>query len=190
MIPKMKKKYSKQRTRRRYARPSPTIGRMRWIFFGVLLIVIIGVVFFSNSKNKPPSRSDQTRHAPLVTHPAKKNSPPPKKSEYDFYTMLPKMQVEANTRMPVTPANRAEGVNKKTEHYALQIASFKNFPDADRMRGQLLMMGFSPSIQKYIVDEQVWHRIYIGPYHSRQAAIKQQQRLHENSISSVLVNSP
>lgn len=181
----MKKKYSKQRSRKRYARrPSPAVSRIRWVFLGVILTVMVGLIFVVTSQNKKSPSHVAAHRAPSVTHKTKHVVPSPKKSEYDFYTMLPKMQVEPKTQTAVSPSKSQE---KRIESYILRIGSFHHFADADRMRAQLLMLGFTPSIQKYIVDNQVGYRVYIGPYNSKQTAIKHQQRLRENSISSELL---
>jgi cell division protein FtsN len=88
---------------------------------------------------------------------------------------------------PTPPANNHPAMG---EHYALQVASVKDYADADRLKAQLTMLGFDVSIQKYTLNGQTWNRVYAGSYNSRDAALKQQNALKQNNIASILVKQP
>ncbi len=179
----MKTNYPRKRPTRRYrskSRPQARRGSKKWLLAGIC-IVILGIIIYSMQKHSPqiPASVAQKKQ-PLP--PSTQQHP-----EFDFYTVLPKMQVEV-TR--VKPPEIKAAPPKAVERFVLQIAAFKSFTEADRMRAQLIMLGFNPSIQKYIVEDQVWHRIYVGPYASREIALQQQQELQQNSISSRLGKLP
>lgn len=82
---------------------------------------------------------------------------------YDFYDMLPKFEVvvpekdtEVKRDLPAARVDRP-GV------YVLQAGSYRNLPDAERVRAQLKLQGIDAKVQRVAVDNDVWHRVRIGP---------------------------
>ena len=49
--------------------------------------------------------------------------------------------------------------------YVLQAGSYRQQAEADRIRAQLKMQGIDANVQRVAVDEDVWHRVRIGPHH-------------------------
>jgi len=47
--------------------------------------------------------------------------------------------------------------------YVLQAGSYRNQADADRVRAQLSLQGIDAKVQRVAVDNDVWHRVRIGP---------------------------
>jgi len=45
----------------------------------------------------------------------------------------------------------------------LQAGSYRNQADADRVRAQLSLQGIDAKVQRVAVDNDVWHRVRIGP---------------------------
>ncbi len=74
--------------------------------------------------------------------------------------------------------------------YVLQVASVKNYSDADRLKAQLSMLGFSVTIQKNTLDGQPWNRVYVGPFSSKQLALEKQQALRQNNVASIMIKQP
>nr|PZN76017.1 MAG: hypothetical protein DIU56_15130 [Pseudomonadota bacterium] len=84
-------------------------------------------------------------------------------AQYDFYEMLPKFEVvvpekEREVRRDV-PASRIE----RPGVYVLQAGSYRNLRDAERVRAQLALQGIDAKVQRVAVDNDVWHRVRIGP---------------------------
>jgi hypothetical protein len=82
---------------------------------------------------------------------------------YDFYDMLPKFEVvvpekDKDVKPDVHPAPET-----RRGTYVLQVGSYKNFADADRVRAQLALQGVESKVQKVSVDSDTWHRIRVGP---------------------------
>ena len=84
---------------------------------------------------------------------------------YDFYDMLPKFEVvvpekdhEVASSRGDTPANI-----EKPGVYVLQAGSYRQQAEADRIRAQLKMQGIDANVQRVAVDDDVWHRVRIGP---------------------------
>ena len=83
--------------------------------------------------------------------------------QYDFYDMLSNFEVviaeqERDVRRDQPALKVAqEGV------YVLQVGSYRNLPDAERLREKLGKQGIDATIQRVAVDADVWHRVRIGP---------------------------
>lgn len=84
---------------------------------------------------------------------------------YDFYDMLPNFEVvvpekdrEVSRERDNTPAKiERPGV------YVLQAGSYRQQGEADRIRAQLKLQGIDSNVQRVAVDDDVWHRVRIGP---------------------------
>jgi cell division protein FtsN len=82
---------------------------------------------------------------------------------YDFYQMLPHFEVvvpekerDVKHDLPTARLERA-GV------YVLQAGSYKNLSDAERVAAQLSKQGVDAKVQRVAVDNDVWHRVRVGP---------------------------
>ncbi len=60
------------------------------------------------------------------------------------------------------------------ESYLVQIASFKNKQDAERMKASLILKGFTVNIATVNQQQINWYRVIIGPFNSRTQAEKAQ----------------
>jgi cell division protein FtsN len=85
-------------------------------------------------------------------------------AQYDFYDMLPKFEVvvpeqERDVRRDL-PSVRVE----QPGAYVLQVGSYHNLPDAERLRAKLAKQGIDATVQRVAVDADVWHRVRIGPF--------------------------
>ena len=137
---------------------------------------------------------------------------------FDFYTILPNMQVPANqpaapnitpptipakntiTKMttpnvvkaPVANNTPLSPVTIKTavpvKGYFLQIASLRSLDDANQLKAQLALLGFAAVIQTYQAGDMIWHRVSVGPYETAATAKADQTRLRYHQIDSLLVN--
>jgi cell division protein FtsN len=84
-------------------------------------------------------------------------------ADYDFYDMLPKFEVvvgeqerNAHRDLPSEPV-------KQPGNYVLQVGSYRNLEDAQRLRARLSKLGIDANIQKVAIDADEWHRVRIGP---------------------------
>jgi cell division protein FtsN len=105
---------------------------------------------------KPEPRNDKVAAAGDAEEGAK---------NYDFYDMLPNFEVvvpekdrEVSRERDTAPATIARpGV------YVLQAGSYRKPEEAERIRAQLKLTGIDANVQRVAVDEDVWHRVRIGP---------------------------
>jgi cell division protein FtsN len=132
---------------------------------------------------------------------ASKKSSLPKEEKYNFYKLLPKLEVfipEDETRPPeVKTKKRTNTVPSKTSNstsnnigsgkgkqYVLQVGSFKNLADAEKLKANLAFLGLEASIQHITIKKQLWHRVRFGPYRDKQQLHRNQNLLKKNDINS------
>jgi len=115
--------------------------------------------------------------------------PPPSKPRFDFYNLLPEMEVvvpEQEIRGTPTP----EGVKRVEQPgtYLLQAGSFPSHERADRLRAKLALLGMETSIQTVSVNNsKTWHRVRVGPYKNLTELNEARARLKKNGIDAILI---
>lgn len=108
--------------------------------------------------------------------------------QFDFYKMLPNFEV-------VIPEQdkdvRRSGEVSEVEApgtYVLQAGSFRNTADADRLRAQLALIGIESDIQTVTIDDdQVWHRVRIGPFADLDRLNETRERLAEHELPALVI---
>ena len=125
---------------------------------------------------------------PQVT--AKKASPPEEKSpSFDFYSLLPKMEVlvpetEITSRIAKEQLKPEPGDKGA---FFLQAGAFKDIQAADRMKAGLALLGVESRIESVTLDSGVWHRVRVGPFNDTQQLNKVRSLMKANNISSIMV---
>lgn len=105
------------------------------------------------------------------------------KPRFDFYTILPEMEViipdkeVKNRAVPKGPA----------ESYFLQAGSFKNLADADALKANLALLGVEAKIQSVSAGGDTWHRVRLGPYSDLNQLDQVRARLRQNNINAIPV---
>jgi cell division protein FtsN len=108
---------------------------------------------------------------------------------YDFYDMLPNFEVvvpekdrEVSRERDNAPATIvAPGV------YVLQAGSYRRQEDADRVRAQLKVQGIDAIVQRVAVDDDVWHRVRIGPISELPELNRLRTRLRAADLDSLVI---
>jgi len=121
---------------------------------------------------------------------------------FEFYKILPELEVvvpeeEEQALLaqpsppPASPAPAPEAKKPAAggqERYLLQVASFRGYAEADRLKAQLALLGLQASIQTVeIQDGQTWHRVRVGPFTDREEIASVRQQLKSNGIDAVLL---
>jgi len=113
----------------------------------------------------------------------------PKKPRYDFFTVLPEMEVvvpeqELRQKAKPTPSPTSDA---KQESYVLQVGSFRNAADAEQMKAKLALLGSVASVQTVTVNGETWHRVRIGPFNGAREADEKRRMLSDNSIDTLVM---
>ena len=114
----------------------------------------------------------------------------PPKTNFDFYRLLPKTEVkvdesdvpervprpvERTGARPSTatsrgPASEPASPPSGAREFRVQVGSFRERREADRLRASLALGGFESSIQTNDAADGTWHRVMLGPFRGRDAA--------------------
>lgn len=122
------------------------------------------------------------------------------KPRFDFYTILPEMEVvvpdpepeprpvkPAKGPAPVMEAGRQKAPTVASADYMLQMGSFRKYSDADRLKASLALVNIEAEIQRFTrADGETFHRVRSGPYERGQVN-KLRTRLKQNKVSSLIV---
>ncbi|MBE9560669.1 MAG: SPOR domain-containing protein [Proteobacteria bacterium] len=137
-------------------------------------------------KQKANNKKPEKTKSPAATKSKEKKEP-----KFNFYTILPELEVlipESETRPPetknntVTNSKNTAGANKQ---YVLQVGSFQNLNDAEKLKANLAFFGLEANIQHVTVNKQAWHRVRTGPYRDKQQLYKNQKLLKNNNINAI-----
>jgi len=110
-----------------------------------------------------------------------------KEPKFNFYTILPELEVlipESETRPPETK-NKTNNTRTASKQYVLQVGSFQNLDDAEKLKANLAFLGLQANIQHVTVNRQAWHRVRTGPYQNKQQLYKNQKLLKQNNIPAI-----
>jgi cell division protein FtsN len=112
------------------------------------------------------------------------------KPKFDFYTILPEMEVKVpEWEQPLEPP-AVKGEDKASGSYILQVGSFQKMEEADRVKANLAMLGLSASIQKVAVSGgDPWYRVRLGPFADMSKLQNARNRLVENNINFVMLKN-
>lgn len=115
-----------------------------------------------------------------------------KEQKFNFYTILPELEVlipESETRPPEvkkkTVSNNKKDKSTTSKQYVLQVGSFQNLGDAEKLKANLAFLGLEANIQHVTVNRQAWHRVRTGPYRDKQQLYKNQKLLKKNDINAI-----
>jgi cell division protein FtsN len=114
---------------------------------------------------------------------------------FDFYTLLPEMEVVVNTpkqdpKPIISSPHKKSAESKAKDSYMLQVGSFKNASDADSYRARLALLGIESKVQTVTIDNKdTWHRVQVGPIIGRDKADQLQKQLKQNEIKSLLMRA-
>ncbi len=120
----------------------------------------------------------------------------PQRPRFDFYTILPEMEVvvsEEETAPPVANYTKPETTGTlpvSKDSYRLQVGSFKKVSDADRQKARLALLGVEAEIQRVtIASGDTYYRVLTAAMSNRSELNKKQRILQQNAINSLVVKS-
>jgi cell division protein FtsN len=142
----------------------------------------------------PPPQAQNQKQGVTKQQPARKKEPAAPKPRFDFYTILPEMEVvvpEPEPEKAPPPVKRGklkrEPVAAASGRYMLQMGSFRKYADADRLKASLALVGIQAEIQKVRVSGSgTFHRVRSGPY-TQKKVNQLRSRLKQHRIDSLVI---
>ena len=164
-----------------------------WLGVGVLLGLTLSAIMLIkdwvpqlHKKNLPqpnPEASAPKESEQAVADEAGKKPAAPKKT-YDFYSVLPEMEVvipdaelsakakaeqqrqqQALAQSQVTPPP-ATAAGDTGLRYFLQTGSYPDPKGADEAKAKLALLGYTAKVQPITINGKTWNRVRVGPYAS------------------------
>ncbi|MEQ1813261.1 MAG: SPOR domain-containing protein [Candidatus Nitrotoga sp.] len=116
--------------------------------------------------------------APAGTAGIKENKP-----RFEFYKVLTDNAASPASKIAPKITNQPVVSDLNKQLYYLQIGSFANAEDADKLKAKLALMGMEASVQvATIPDKGVWHRVRLGPYMGQSEANQAREALKLNGV--------
>ncbi|MCG7871360.1 MAG: SPOR domain-containing protein [Candidatus Thiodiazotropha lotti] len=122
------------------------------------------------------------------------------KPNFEFYTILPEMEVvipdeeivtpepTATPRRPSSSENREASRERSNGGYILQMGSFRKHQDADRLKARLALIGIEAEIQRVSINNRdTYHRVRSGPYRSQSQLNSARKLAKQNGITSLVI---
>ena len=157
------------------------------------LIAGVGVSMISFYLLGIPADSDETstRGANVASEDGDDRSGTPR---YEFFERLPGAEVSTDTKpyKSLTPGGYVEPAEVEPAEYLVQAGSFREQDEADRLRARLMLTGMGTDIRIDTRDSEddVWHRVVIGPFNSKQDAERTVASLKQQDVSPIMLEVP
>lgn len=176
-------------------RRAPDFRRLREFGYGVLAGIVLAsmaFVYLGGTARRSTDSADAPRPDPHRAAPADADSggvgAGRTAEKYDFYQMLPNFEVvvpEKDKDVKRDPPAAAK--IERPGVYVLQVGSYRNEADADRVRAQLALQGVTARVQRVAVDADVWHRVRIGPITNLDELNKVRRQLRATEVDALVI---
>ena len=120
---------------------------------------------------------------------ARQPTPPPTKPRFDFYNLLPEMEVIVpEQEIKGTPTREGVKQVERPGTYLLQAGSFRSQQQADQLRAKLALLGLETSLQTVSINsKQAWHRVRVGPFDNLKDLNEARSLLRNNGVDAILI---
>jgi cell division protein FtsN len=193
-----------------------------WLGIGVLLGLTLSALVLIKDwapmlrrKNLPQPNPEATapkESEQAVADEAGRKPPPPKKS-FDFYSVLPEMEVvipdaeltakaraeqqrqqlaiaqaqqgnAANPQTPATPAPTA-AAGDAGARYVLLAGSYSDPKAADEAKAKLALLGMVAKVQSITINGKTWNRVMVGPYSNASETETAKKTLADSGVKAI-----
>ena len=166
-----------------------------WLTTGLLIGLFVAfLVYIKDNFQSAASGTTDTVSSKTDARAVRKDTtnelpPPPTRTKFDFYTILPEMEVAVPDEDIERESNKTSpDTSSKPGTYILQAGAFRQTEQAERMKASLALIGIEANVQTVTIDnKQTWHRVRIGPYNDLKKLNQVRNRLRENNINAILL---
>jgi cell division protein FtsN len=187
---------------------APTVPFWAWLTLGVLIGVGLSAVALwqdwvpslrgVDGPQPNPQASAARPGDPGVAPEASTQPPATSKPSFDFYQILPEMEVvvpdnelaaqaAAQAQQPTTPTAppAADAAPAAGAALFLQAGSFRSETDAEQLKARLALTGERASVVPVTVNGVAWFRVRVGPYADAVALDNAKRQLAANGIDAI-----
>lgn len=183
----MARDYKHRANPRKKAKPIP--GWL-WLLAGLLLGLFVAfLVYIKQNYTADPGKpvpQSGARDAREVRKPPRIDVPPPPEPRFEFYDLLPEMEVV----VPVPEPSKHEKVTpiKKPGIYYLQVGSFKTGKQAEQVKAKMALLGLESDVQTVTIDnQQTWHRVRVGPFDELRELNRVRTQLQDQGVEAIVL---
>ena len=164
-----------------------------WIWFLGGLFCGLGLSALVLMKQWAPQLRGGEAQVAKPAAPADAPAANPDKPKYDFYSVLPEMEVvvpdaevKSAATTPATPDAQSTAATG-AQRYMLQAGSFRTGADADALKARLTLMGVGAavSVQKVNVNGTEYFRVRVGPFADLRGVDGAKRTLEGNGINAI-----
>jgi len=181
------KKSSRTVTKKARAK-KPTPGWV-WLLGGLAIgLSVAAIVFFYERSGETTKTTTTIVTDAIKTEPKlpenisseKDNGP-----RFDFYTLLPELEV----LIPESEIKEEQARIKQKNNvaYMIQVGSFRAYGEADSLKAKMALLGIEADIDPVSSKGEQWLRVRVGPFTDKREMNKIRNRLHKNNINTMLV---
>ncbi len=192
----MPRDYKHRATRRKKHKPaSPWFGLVAGLLIGLFIAFLVYIKMLA-----PPGAPQQASMAVTIPEsapppaavelhkPQPASLPPPPKPRFDFYTILPEMEVVIPEQEITGKPEQGIRQVEQPGTYFLQVGSFSTPAQADRFKAELALLGLETSIQKVTINNRdTYHRVRVGPYRDLDELNKARRLLKKQGVEGALI---
>lgn len=112
------------------------------------------------------------------------HNPKPKEPWFEFYTILPKIEVEVPDYEIKTRSREEQFGKGKSTQYTVQVGAFREFSEANKLKARLALLNIKSCVGEAKVGSVIWNRVKIGPFSrsSKVSAVKTKLRTHQIDV--------
>ena len=161
---------------------------------GLTVGLLVAFLVFLQMRTKQAEPSTHVLEVPTEQAARPKPEPrpapePPAKPRFDFYNLLPEMEVVVPDA-EIQGAPTREGVKQVEQPgtYLLQAGSFRSGGQAEQLRARLGLLGLETSTQAIEgANGQTWHRVRVGPFSNLRELNAARTLLQKNGVDAILI---
>ena len=164
-----------------------------WIWFLGGLFCGLGLSALVLMKQWAPQLRGGEAQVAKPAAPADAPAANPDKPKYDFYSVLPEMEVvvpdaevKSAATTPATPDPQT-ATAAGAQRYMLQAGSFRTSADADALKAKLTLMGVGApvTVQNVNVNGTEYFRVRLGPFADLRGVDGAKRSLESNGINAI-----
>lgn len=169
-----------------------------WMLFGLSIGLVVAAAVYIADRWEPasvaPTQSEAVSPPRSAAVESEEDSvaedEPHPATRFDFYDLLPTFEVVLPEVEALASSSREAVAIDEPGSYVLQAGSFTVPADAERMRANLALLGVESRLQRVSVDDDVYHRVRIGPTSDLDELNAVRRQLWDAEIEVMLIKVP
>lgn len=110
------------------------------------------------------------------------------KPKFDFYTILPEMEVKVPEYQADAAGAPPPAAALDPGAYVLQVGSYQRYEDADRAKAELALQGITANIENVEVSGgDTWYRVRVGPLATQEQVQAMRSQLTAAGLDFILL---